>query len=188
MHGEAVRFEKARAGQGRAGGTGQPEVVDMSEDPLAQGAEQPATARFRTQVGIAQANHVGMLLQADEPQYPRVPLAAEHEPAVVGTVAQRVAAAFAAHPGAGEEAAHAGEEGGLVVERAPLQDLAVLRADHERFSRPGTSLSISVWEKPKDSERAMSCFSRDSAIRRQDGCLRRFSRAGIPASGQMARG
>lgn len=45
----------------------------MPEDPLAQGAEQPATARFRTQVGIAQANHVGMLLQADEPQYPRVP-------------------------------------------------------------------------------------------------------------------
>ena len=188
MHGEAVRFETARAGLGRAGGTGQPELVDMPEDPLAQGAEQPATARFRTQVGIAQANHVGMLLQADEPQYPRVSLAAEHEPAVVGTVAQRVAAAFAAHPGAGEEAAHAGEEGGLVVERAPLQDLAVLRADHERFSRPGTSLSISAWEKPKDSERAMSCFSRDSAIRRQDGCLRRFSRAGIPASGQMARG
>ncbi|WP_215201376.1 hypothetical protein, partial [Escherichia coli] len=84
MHGEAVRFEKARAGLGRAGGTGQPELVDMPEDPLAQGAEQPATARFRTQVGIAQANHVGMLLQADEPQYPRVPLAAEHEPAVVG--------------------------------------------------------------------------------------------------------
>lgn len=64
---------KARAGLGRAGGTGQPELVDMPEDPLAQGAEQPATARFRTQVGIAQANHVGMLLQADEPQYPRVP-------------------------------------------------------------------------------------------------------------------
>lgn len=188
MHGEPVRFEKARAGLRRAGGTGQPELVDMPEDPLAQGPEQPATARFRTQVGIAQANHVGMLLQADEPQYPRVPLAAEHEPAVVGTVAQRVAAAFAAHPGAGEEAAHAGEEGGLVVERAPLQDLAVLRADHERFSRPGTSLSISAWEKPKDSERAMSCFSRDNAIRRQDGCLRRFSRSGIPASGQMARG
>ncbi len=188
MHGKAVRFEKARAGLGRAGGTGQPELVDMPEDLFAQGPEQPAPARFRAQVGIAQANHVGVLLQADEAQYPRVSLATEHEPAVVGTVAQRVAAAFAAHPGAGEETAHAGEEGGLVVERTPLQDLAVLRADHEGFSRPGTSLSISVWAKPKDSERAMSCLSRDSAIRRQDGCLRRFSRAGIPASGQMARG
>ncbi|WP_181457779.1 hypothetical protein [Burkholderia multivorans] len=48
MHGEAVRFEKARAGLVRAGGTGQTELVDMREDPLAQGAEQPATARFRT--------------------------------------------------------------------------------------------------------------------------------------------
>ena len=31
-------------------------------------------------------------------------------------------------------------------------------------------------------------YHRWFVLRRQDGCLRRFSRAGIPASGQMARG
>ncbi len=160
----------------------------MGQHLLAQCAEQAAPARLAAQVALADAHHVGLLLHADEAQHPRLPLALDDEPSVARPVVERVAAALAAHRGAGEEASHQGEERRLVLRRTQLQELAVLQTDHDALSSVNASESTSRRAKPNDSERAMSCLSSDMATRRQDGCALRFSRAGTPASGQFASG
>ncbi len=145
MQDEPVGFEEPRAGLGGADRTSQSELVDMLQHPLAQDPEQPEAAGLRAQVGVAQAHAVGALFEADEAEDSRVAQAAKDEPAVVGAVAQRIATAFAPHLGAGEETAHAGEKRRFVVERPPLEDLAVPCADHVRFFRSASRRSTSAW-------------------------------------------
>lgn len=150
--------------------------------------KQAASARLAAHVDVAQTHEVRLQFDADESEHAGVRAMARDEPAVARAVAERIAAAFAAHGGAREEASHVREERRFVVDRAPLKEFAVVQQDHECFSPCGVTVATSRREKPNDSERAMSCFSSDTAIRRHEGCARRFSSAGTPASGHVDSG
>ncbi len=88
----------------------------------AQFAEQPPTARLGAQIAFAQAHDVGTLLDADEAQNTRFPLAADDEPTIERPIIERVAAAFPPNARAGEEIAHLGKERGLAMGRAHLDE------------------------------------------------------------------
>lgn len=160
----------------------------MVEYLLAQYTEQTIPARFAAQVAIADTYAVGVLFDTDEAQNPCLSLAPHDEPAIKRPVIKRITTAVAPYRGAGEKTSHLGEERGFVIIRAHLRKLAVFRPDHDAGSSSGTRVSISRRAKPKDSERAISCLSRDIATRRQDGCALRFSSAGMPASGHAVSG
>jgi len=92
-----------------------PQLVDMIQDLLAQGAKQPALACVGAQVAVADAHGVGLVFDADEAQHARFGDVAHDEPAVAQPVAQGVAATVASHGRAGEKSPHLGEKCGLVV-------------------------------------------------------------------------
>lgn len=185
---KAIRRQECRARLRHAQATGPAQVIDIAQYLLAQLAKQSSPACFGAHVAVTDAHRIRLVLDADEAQHPCLPLVPDDEPAMARPVVQRIAAALTAHRGAGEETAHLGEERGFVVIRAQLQELAILQLDHEVCSSLGTRVSTSRRAKPKDSERAMSCLSSDSATRLQDGCALRFSSAGTPASGHSASG
>lgn len=131
---------------------------------------------------------MGLVFDADEAKHPFAALVSHDKPAITRPIVQGIAATLTTYRGAGEEAAHLSEKYGLVVVRAELRKFAIFQAGHEAPPSLGRSDSTSRWAKPKDSERAMSCLSSESATRRQDGCFLRFSNSGTPASGHCASG
>lgn len=110
-----MRREVALAGLWYASGGTQSRLVDVGKGLREQGPKETAPAHLAAEVAVPDADHVCLLFDADETQYPCLPFEPHDEPSVARAVVQRIAAAFPTHRGTGEEAPHRPEKGLFVV-------------------------------------------------------------------------
>jgi len=111
-----------------------PQIVNIVQHLLAQGAKDSQFSCIGAQIPVADADAGGLVFNAHEPEHARLIQVAREEPAVAQPVAQGVAATIAPHRGAGKKPPHLREKRRFVVKRTHLDKFTIFEMDHTPYS------------------------------------------------------